>query len=219
MQIYIRQHSSGVFVRNPNLHVPKNFPPTPRTTLFITFLTISCLFRLFTQNHSVPTLVDCFPSALGTVYRSSSPWIRCPSTSYARHHYQFLHVQKLFAPTPCTTLFIDMTILLQELFDVTTEARDHSKPVPLSTRRATSIVLYTLYCSHKHVLTHIYMNYIHTSQSSISTCDHSLYQILHLNQTAHIYIYTYIHIFIYLHSYALYTPSHIFCILSYTINK
>ena len=80
-QLSVDPSPAHIISSPPILTRSNNFAPTPCTTLFITFITISCLFSLFTQNHSVPTLVDRFPLALGTVYRRSLQWIRCPSTS------------------------------------------------------------------------------------------------------------------------------------------
>ena len=48
------------------------------------FYTLLLLF--YAQTPQSLTMADCFPSALGTVYRSSSPRIRCPIVLHVSHY-------------------------------------------------------------------------------------------------------------------------------------
>ena len=88
------------------------------------------------------------------------------------------------------------------------QTRDHSKPVSLSTRRATSIVFCTLFIAHTNQCTHTYIyiyNYTHHSPIFRCLITHAIYIPLKS-------IYT--HIF-YTHTYTQ-LPHNLYCNLFYT---
>ena len=148
------------------------------------------------------TLADCFPLALGTVYRSSSPWIRCPivshvssllfphSTTLSQRHPRTTHTynrQDHYAPRadpPEIHMLHDVNRQRQPC-SAYLLTRDHYVSVPSATLRTPFIMFRTLFIAHTsqcaHIYTHITVTYFSIMLLTLL--------ISHLSQIAHVFLY------------------------------
>ena len=140
-------HNGRLFPVSSRYSVSQQFPVDPlpyctsRSSLLLHIQSFSCLltryqhtsyFALRTAFQPL-TLAHCFPLALGTVYRSSSPWIRCPIVSHV-FSLLFPHSTTLSQRHPRPTLITDKTTMLQEPIhrrytcSTTSTAKDNHAP-------------------------------------------------------------------------------------------